>query len=123
MRAFLQNIIDERKKKTLNDDEDVDMISLLVSDPVYKDQNSDMIDDVLVMFIAGSKTIQTTTTNLITHLLHRSEIREKLYAEVNPVLERTKEDFMNLLTTDEVDQLDYLKMCYSEVLRYDTPIP
>jgi hypothetical protein len=30
MRAFLQNIIDERKKKTLDDDEDVDMISLLV---------------------------------------------------------------------------------------------
>ena len=79
------------------------MISLLVQDPIYKDQNTDMIDDVLVMFIAGSKTIQTTTTNLITHLLHRPEIKEKLYAEVNPVLERTKEDFMNLLTTEEGD--------------------
>ena len=55
-------------------------------------------------------------------MLHRPEIREKLDAEINPVLERTKEDFMKLLTTDEVDQLDYLKMCYSEVLRFDTPI-
>ena len=41
----------------MDDDEDVDMISLLIQDPIYKNQNQDMIDDVLVMFIAGSKTI------------------------------------------------------------------
>ena len=30
---------------------------------------------------------------------------------------------MELMTTEVVDELEYLKMVYSEVLRYDTPIP
>ena len=104
-------------------EDDVDMISLLVQDPIYKDQVNDIVDDVLVMFIAGSKTLQVTTTNLITHLLHRPDIKEKLYAEVNPILEKTHEDFMSLLNTEVIEELDYLKMCYSEVLRYDSPLP
>ena len=124
LRNFLLQVIKERKASTpKEDDADVDMISILIEDPTYKDQVEDIVDDVIVMFIAGSKTLQTTTTNLITHLLHRPDIKEKLYAEVNPILERTQEDFMKLLTTDVIEELDYLKMCYSEVLRHDSPIP
>ena len=124
LRNFLVNVVQERKKMDLKeDDDDVDMITLLVQDATYKDQIEDIVDDVLVMFIAGSKTIQTTKTNMITHLLTRPDIKEKLYAEVDPILERTKDDFMKLLTTDVIEEFDYLKMCYSEVLRYDTPIP
>ena len=48
-----------------------------------------MVDDVLVMFIAGSKTVQVTTTNFITHMLHRPDLKEKLDAELNPVFEKT----------------------------------
>ena len=98
------------------------MISILVQDPNYKDDVQGITDDVIVMFMVGSKTIQTTTTNLITHLLHRPDIKEKLYEELNPVLEKCKEDFMKLLTTQQVDELEYLKMCYFETLRFDTPI-
>ena len=39
------------------------------------------------------------------------------------MLERCQDNFMELMTTEEVDELEYLKMVYSEVLRYDTPIP
>ena len=123
LRNFLLDVVQERKKMDLKeDDDDVDMISLLVQDETYKDQIEDIVDDVLVMFIAGSKTIQTTKTNMITHLLTRPEIKEKLYAEVDPILERTKDDFMKLLTTDVIEEFDYLKQCYSEVMRYDTPL-
>ena len=46
---------------------------------------------------------------MITHLLTRPDIKEKLYAEVDPILERTKDDFMKLLTTDVIEEFDYLK--------------
>ena len=46
------------------------VISMLVADSVYKENVEDIIDDVIVMFIAGSKTIQATTTNFFTHMLH-----------------------------------------------------
>jgi len=96
---------------------------MLAHDELYCKNIEDIIDDVIVMFIAGSKTIQTTTTNFITHMLHRPDLRAKLDAELNPVLEKCKDNFMESMTTELVEELDYLKMCYSEVLRYDTPIP
>ena len=58
LRKFLIDVVQERKKMDLKeDDDDVDMISILVNDATYKDQEEDIVDDVLVMFLAGSKTI------------------------------------------------------------------
>ena len=99
------------------------MISILLLDDTYGKQHDDIVDDVFVMFIAGSKTVQTTTTNFITHLLHRPDLKERLDAELNPMLEKCKENFMQLMTTEVIEDLEYLKMFYNEVLRYDTPIP
>ena len=64
------------------------MISILLLDDIYAKQHDDIIDDVLTMFIAGSKTVQATTTNFITHMLHRPDLREKLDAELNPMFEK-----------------------------------
>ena len=122
LRDHIYKMIKERQARTLDDDKDVDMISILSQDPTYKDDFEGITDDVIVMFLAGSKTLQTTTTNLITHLLHRPDIKEKIFQELNPVLEKCKEDFMTLLTTQEVDELEYLKMCYYETMRFDSPI-
>lgn len=78
----------ERKQKGVTEEDAIDMISILILDEMYGKQIDDMIDDVMVMFIAGAKTIQVTTTNFITHMLHRPDLREKLDAELNPVLEK-----------------------------------
>jgi len=88
LRQFLKNMIIERKQKGLTEENAIDMISILTLDETYGKQIDDMVDDVLVMFIAGSKTIQVTTTNFITHMLHRPDLREKLDAELNPMLEK-----------------------------------
>ena len=97
------------------------MISILVQDPSYKDDVESIVDDIVVMFMAGSKTIHSTTTNLITRLIERPEIMDKIRAEMKPVFDRCQDDLMGLLTTDEVDELEYLKMCYTETLRSDAP--
>jgi len=99
------------------------VIAMLAADPLYKDNVEDIIDDVIVMFIAGSKTVQATTTNFFTHMLHRPEVRAKVDAELSPFLDKCKENFMELMTTEAIEDLDYLRQCFYEVLRYDTPIP
>ena len=96
---------------------------MLSADGLYGKNPNDIVDDVIIMFIAGSKTVQTTVTNFITHMLHRPDLRAKVDAEVNPILNKCKDDFMGLMTTEVIEDLDYLRMCYQEVLRYDSPIP
>ena len=123
LRGCIKEAIRERQETKGDPDEDIDMVSMLAHDDLYSKNIDDIVDDVLIMFIAGSKTIQTTTTNFITHMLHRPDIKAKLDAELNPFLDKCKDNFMELMTTELVEELDYLKMCYSEVLRYDTPIP
>ena len=97
------------------------MISILVQDPSYRDDVESIVDDIVVMFMAGSKTIQATSTNLITRLIEKPEILEKIRTEMKPGFDRCKDDLMKLFTTNEVDELEYLKMCYTEILRSDAP--
>lgn len=47
------------------------------------------------MFIAGTKTVQGTTTNFISNYTNRSDFREKLHAELDPIVDKVKHDFVN----------------------------
>ena len=92
LRGAIRKLI-EAKKASLNDaskteteEESFDVVSLLLQDGTYTN-TEDMIDDIFVMFIAGSKTIQNTTTNLITTMLYEPEIYAKLRAEIDPLMD------------------------------------
>ena len=56
-------------------------------------------------------------------MLHRPEVKAKFDAEINPFLDKCKDNFMELMTSELLEELEYTRMCYSEVLRFDTPIP
>ena len=56
-------------------------------------------------------------------MLHRPDLKEKFFAEINPMLEKCKDNFMDLMTQEMTDELEYLKLLYNEVLRFDTPVP
>ena len=93
LRGFIQQAINDRLKIMADQNEGTppqDMIGILLQDENYKDCHSDIIDDVLVMFIAGSKTIQGTTTNFITHCIEDPSLSERFHAEIDPVLEPMK---------------------------------
>ena len=64
------------------------------------------------MFIAGSVTVQTTTSNLIISMLHEPECFAKLKKEIDPFMDKIKDDIMGKMTLAEVDELDYVKMSY-----------
>lgn len=77
---------------------------------------------MLVLFIAGSKTVQTTTTNLIATMAHEPEAFSRLRAEIDSFMGRVKDDIMTKMNLEEVEELEFVKMCYQESLRRDPPL-
>jgi cytochrome P450 len=98
------------------------MLSIIVNDENYQNEE-DIIDDFLVMFIAGAKTVQITTTNFIMMMKHRPDIKAKFEAEYQPLMEQVKDDIMKKMTPDLIENLEYTKMTYQEILRRYSPIP
>ena len=76
---------------------------------------------MLILFIAGSKTVQGATTNFITTMVHEPETYKRLREEVDPFMQRMQDNVMEKMTLEEVEDLEYVKMCYQEVLRRDAP--
>lgn len=128
LRSYLLGHI-HRKKEALKkgvpqeeEEDELNMLSIIVNDENYKNEN-DIIDDFLVMFIAGAKTVQLTTSNFIMCLKHRPDIKAKFEAEYQPMMELVKDDIMGKMTAEMVEDLDYTKLVYQEILRRYTPIP
>jgi len=69
------------------------MISMLVEDENYKDSFDDICDEIIVLFVAGSKTVQTTTTNLIGRYTNNEEFKVKLHKELDVLVEKVKHDW------------------------------
>jgi len=66
LRSFLRDTIKKAQANPNPDAEDV--VSMLAADSLYSKNIDDIVDDVIVMFIAGSKTVQATTTNFFCHM-------------------------------------------------------
>lgn len=118
LRGYYAGIIND--KKAANDPNAQDIVSILLQDENYQD-TEDIIDDIFVMFLAGSKTVQTTTSNLITSLLFNTKVHEKFLKEVDPLMDRVKDDILNKMSHEDVEELDYVKMCYQESMRIAAP--
>lgn len=54
-----------------------------------------MIDEIYTFFLAGMKTIQITTTNLIYYLTKHPEFKKKLLLEILPPVEKVQNDILN----------------------------
>lgn len=100
------------------------MLSLVLQDTsdTFTDIE-ELIEDMGVLFLAGSKTTQATTTNLIVTMLHEPEEFRRLRAKIDPFMESVKENIIEGMTIEDVDQLDFVKMAYQEALRRDCPAP
>jgi cytochrome P450 len=81
-----------------------------------------MIDEIITFFIAGMKTIQISSTNLIYYMTKNPEMRAKLLKEILPPVEKAKQNIVEELTYDTVMDFTYLFQCYSESLRIEPPV-
>lgn len=75
-KTFIQRILMERKSgksKTYGDNDD--LLSILTSADVFKNDNDAIEHEIFGFFMAGMKTIQISTTNLIYYLNKHPECK------------------------------------------------
>ena len=81
-----------------------------------------LVDDILVMFIAGMETIQISTTNVIQHLIEEPDMKKRLLDETEAVLlEAEKTNLVEGLTAEMVENFNFTRNCFYEALRMDAP--
>jgi cytochrome P450 len=67
-----------------------------------------IIDEIISFFLAGMKTIQISTTNLIYYLTKYPEIKRKLLSEILPPLEKVADNIVEDFSYDTVMDYEYL---------------
>ena len=75
------------------------------------------------MYFAGSLTVQATTSNVITSLIFNPECYKKLREEIDPFMDRVKDDIMGKMKLEDLEELEYTKLCYQESMRICSPAP
>ena len=74
-------MIDERRAEKK---EGSDLMNILLETEFYqKNDDGLLIDEIITFFLAGMKTSQTTTTNLIYQLIKNPEVKSKLLNEIS----------------------------------------
>lgn len=120
---MIQKIINERRSGLSKSQSGAsDLLSILLTSDFYSESdNTIIIDEIYTFFLAGMKTIQVSTTNLIYYLTKHPEFKVKLLKEILPPVEKAKNDIVKDLTYDTVMELDYLQQCFNESLRIEPP--
>lgn len=124
-RDAMRKLIEDKKKTPSSEDEtdSIDMFRVLIEDDYYKDKPEEIINEVIVMFAAGMKTIQVSTTNVIQFLHFNPEYKKRLLEEIEGPLNEISDDFMTKLTTDVVEDFSFTRNCFYESMRLHPPAP
>jgi cytochrome P450 len=89
----IRKVIQDRRAGKIKDWslEDSDILTVLMKNEVYSSDQM-ISEECSMMFLAGSKTIQASTSNLIMYCNHYPEMAKKLQAEIDEKLEPIKDD-------------------------------
>ena len=124
VRNAIQEVIDHRRQgKTKSTTGEEDLLSILLSSELYRNDDEKTKDELIIFFLAGNETIKTSSTNTVCYLTQNPEAKAKFMAEVTPVLDRATGDFVNKLTMDDVDSFNYVRWCWYESMRLQPPAP
>ena len=92
LRAFINSIVEKRRAELASDPslkaKKGDFLTILLTEPHFKDNDSRIIDECLTFFFAGSQTSAATTQNLICSLVKHPEYQLKLRNELFDVIVR-----------------------------------
>ena len=77
LRSFISQIVEKRRAFLVNNPEAAsdkgDFLTILLTDPHFKDNNKRIIDECLTFFFAGSQTSAAATQNLFCSLMKHPE--------------------------------------------------
>ncbi len=107
----------------------VDLLNLLLTDDLFKNDDSLILDECVAFMIASTNATSLLISNTIYYLTqfekegHLAKIRE----EFERVFKRksfkdiTTEQWLELLNYETMNEMHYFSNCISETLRVDTP--
>ena len=78
IRSLFHKMVEKRRKELIEDPhtKEGDLLSILLSDPLFNTENEMIVDEVLTFFTAGSQTSAITTQNLVLHLLKHPHYKD-----------------------------------------------
>ena len=60
----------------------IDLIDVMLCDPIFTDSDETAVDEILTIFFAGSQTSANATQNLILHLIKHPHYMERVINEI-----------------------------------------
>ena len=121
IRGLLKQIIEAKRKLKISFEDASDIVSLLLLEESYTNDD-EIIDDILILFLAGSATVQNTTTNFIVNMIANPSEYKRLLSEIDPFMAQVRENVMEEMLISNVDELDYVKLAYIETMRLNAPL-
>jgi cytochrome P450 len=125
MREHIKKLINDRRaglSKSYHEGQ-IDLLDIIIEEELYKNDIDAMIDEMIVLFVAGMKTIQITSTNMVQYCTKFPENKERILKETYSVIDGMKDDIIEKLDADVADSFEFTRNCFYESMRIETPIP
>jgi len=125
VRATLRKLLTDRrlgKSEAFYGDDTPDLLSILLQNEFYMNDDEKIIDEIFTLFLAGSKTVQTTTTNLVCYLDKNPKEKKILVEEIDSKLSPIKDRLIEKFDQDLAEEFSYLRNCFYESLRIEPPV-
>jgi len=123
VRNVVRQVIETRRKEQTKVGGG-DLLSILLSDPLFSENVEVMIDELLTIFFAGSQTTANATQNLILHLLQHPKYEQAILDELDAKIVKPsgtsdgkRADILDLYTHQNIEELELYQNCFNEALR------
>ena len=114
-REIIETIINQRRKSKENHDDLLDMLLHAKYEDGTTMTNEQLIDEILILFVAGHETTANALTFTLKLLAQNKEVLVKVEKEINDTKNK------NLTALQNISKLNYTKCCIEESLRLYPP--
>ena len=78
LRASLLKIMEARRSGEVQGDIDGDLLSIILSDDLYRNDLEKTLDELTILFVAGNETVKIALTNTVCYLAQNPKMKQKL---------------------------------------------
>ncbi len=115
-RDLLEALLIARRKDTASYDDLLDLLLAAEYEDGSKMSNAQLIDEILILFVAGHETTSNALTFSILLLAQHPDIQQRVYREVMALPTET------LSMQEQLAALPYTKQCIEEAMRLYPPV-